>query len=110
MALFSGVGAVLCADVLLYEDNRGPIRVVEECPNQENVHRDLVLGRHLGCMCVLPPCLFPTRMEFLQFLEVEFLSSLYNTDAPSNVDEVAMVYYNNKLLGQPRLRMLKVFE
>ncbi|VDO90615.1 unnamed protein product [Heligmosomoides polygyrus] len=61
----------------------------------------------------------PTRKMFTEisclddiwaFLEVEFLSSLYNTDAPSNVDEVAMVYYNNKLLGQPRLRMLKVFE
>lgn len=59
----------------------------------------------------------PTRKMFTEisclddiwaFLEVEFLSSLYNTDAPSNVDEVAMVYYNNKLLGQPRLRMLKV--
>ncbi|KAL6740488.1 hypothetical protein Aduo_013839 [Ancylostoma duodenale] len=42
------------------------------------------------------------------FLEDEFLVSLYRTDAPSIVDQEAMVYYNNRLLGQPRIRMLKV--
>ncbi|EPB67330.1 polycystin cation channel [Ancylostoma ceylanicum] len=42
------------------------------------------------------------------FLEDEFLVSLYKTDAPATVDEEAMVYYNNRLLGKPRIRMLKV--
>ncbi|PIO61915.1 hypothetical protein TELCIR_16547 [Teladorsagia circumcincta] len=42
------------------------------------------------------------------FLEVEFMSSLYKSDDPFTVDEAAMVYYNNRLLGRPRIRMLKV--
>ncbi|CAJ0600879.1 unnamed protein product [Cylicocyclus nassatus] len=40
------------------------------------------------------------------FLDDEFLISLYDTDA-NTTDREAMVYYNNKLLGRPRIRMLK---
>ncbi|PIO61598.1 hypothetical protein TELCIR_16874 [Teladorsagia circumcincta] len=46
--------------------------------------------------------------DIWNFLEVEFMSSLYKSDDPFTVDEAAMVYYNNRLLGRPRIRMLKV--
>ncbi|XGW31248.1 hypothetical protein V3C99_009870 [Haemonchus contortus] len=49
-----------------------------------------------------------TMDDIWGFLEVEFLTSLYNSDGPFTVGEEAMVYYNNKLLGRPRIRMLKV--
>ncbi|KAK6749762.1 hypothetical protein RB195_002020 [Necator americanus] len=42
------------------------------------------------------------------FLQGSFLVSLYQTDAPSDVEKEAMVYYNNRLLGKPRIRMVKV--
>ncbi|VDM66465.1 unnamed protein product [Strongylus vulgaris] len=45
--------------------------------------------------------------DIWDFLDDEFLTSLYQTDAPTT-DQNAMVYYNNKLLGSPRIRMLKV--
>ncbi|WKY04371.1 hypothetical protein Q1695_005403 [Nippostrongylus brasiliensis] len=42
------------------------------------------------------------------FLEVEFLTTLYQSNPSFAVDVFAMVYYNNRLLGRPRIRMLKV--
>ncbi|KAK6014171.1 hypothetical protein OSTOST_20474 [Ostertagia ostertagi] len=49
-----------------------------------------------------------TMDDIWNFLEVEFMNSLYKSDGPFTVDETAMVYYNNRLLGRPRIRMLKV--
>ncbi|VDL72269.1 unnamed protein product [Nippostrongylus brasiliensis] len=44
----------------------------------------------------------------IEFLEVEFLTTLYQSNPSFAVDVFAMVYYNNRLLGRPRIRMLKV--
>ncbi|WKY04392.1 hypothetical protein Q1695_005412 [Nippostrongylus brasiliensis] len=46
--------------------------------------------------------------DIWDFLSGELLTAFYQTNAPLSSDEFAMVYYNNKLLGRPRIRMLKV--
>ncbi|KAK6053556.1 hypothetical protein COOONC_08938 [Cooperia oncophora] len=47
-----------------------------------------------------------TMDDIWNFLEGAFMSSLYDSDGPF-IDETATVYYNNRLLGRPRIRMLK---